>query len=330
MPGRFRLVVGLLAVVILYFSPINTGEAAAGPDSIRIAALKFGTVNWELDTILHGRLDEANGFTLDVKPMAGSAAAKIAFESGEADVLVSDWIWVARRRAAGADIVFLPYSKAVGGLMVPSTSPVRALPGLTQMKIAIAGGPLDKSWLILQAHALKNGFDLKGSTDQVFGAPPLLHQKALAGEFGGIVNFWHYMARMEANGFRTLLTVGEAARDLGLDPDIPLLGYVMRGDFARAHADAVRGFAAASRAAKNKLAEDDDAWTRLRPIMNAASDAEFERLKAGFRAGIPEKWAVDPNAAAQFFDLMVKLGGEQLVGGAKTLPDGVFIDTGGW
>lgn len=330
MPARFRLAIGLLAVVMLYFSPIRGPASAAGPDAVRIAVLKFGTVNWELDTIRHNELDKANGFILDVKPVAGSAAAKIAFEGGEADILVSDWIWVARRRAAGADLVFLPYSKSVGGLMVEGDSPARNLSDLSQSKIAIAGGPLDKSWLILQAFALNNGMDLKKSTDQVFGAPPLLHQKAMAGEFGGIVNFWHYLARLEAKGFRTLVSVNDAARDLGLDPDIPLLGYVMKGDFVQDRPDTLRGFAAASRAAKKLLLEDEAAWERLRPIMKAADEVEFERLKAGFRAGIPAGQAVDPDAAARFFKLMVDLGGAPLVGTATTLPDGVFVDVGGW
>ena len=52
-------------------------------------------------------------------------------------------------------------------------------------------------------------------------------------------------------------------------------------------ARAVAGLAAASRAAKELLATDDAAWERLRPMMNADDDAEFEALKAGFLAGIP-------------------------------------------
>jgi len=330
MPSCFRQVIGFLVCATLYFSLIPASGQAAGPETIRIAVLKFGTVNWELDTIRHNKLDTENGFALDVRPVAGSAAAKISFEGGEADVIVSDWIWVARRRAAGADLVFLPYSKSVGGLMVPEGSPARNLNDLKHAKVAIAGGPLDKSWLILQAFGLKYGFDLKANTDQVFGAPPLLHQKALAGEFGGIINFWHYMARLEAKGFKTLVSVNDAARDLGLDPDIPLLGYVMKGDFVRRHADAVRGFAAAARAAKEILAESDAEWDRLRPLMKAEGDAEFDRLKAGYLAGIPAKQAVDQAAAARFFALMVELGGEQLVGTAKTMPEGVFLDVGGW
>lgn len=330
MPILFRRAAAAFVAMIACVCLSSDIANALDFKTIRIAVLKFGTVNWELDTIRHHGLDEANGFTLEIQPVAGSAAAKIAFESGEADVIVSDWIWVARRRASGGDLVFLPYSKSVGGLMVADNSVARTVSDLRGGTIAVAGGPLDKSWLILQAFSLQHGFDLKANTDQVYGAPPLLHQKTLTGEFSGVINFWHYMAKLEARNFRTLISVEDAARDLGLDPDIPLLGYVMKGDFLEAHGDAVRGFAAASRAAKKMLLEDNAEWDRLRPMMQAANDAEFDRLKAGFLAGIPNGQSVDRDSAARFFALMVNLGGEQLVGTATALPDGVFVDVGGW
>ena len=92
--------------------------ALADTPALRAHVLKFGTVNWELDVIQHHGLDTANGFLLQVQGVAGGSAAKVAFQGGEADVIVSDWLWVARQRAAGKDYVFIPYSKAVGGLMV--------------------------------------------------------------------------------------------------------------------------------------------------------------------------------------------------------------------
>ena len=49
----------------------------------------------------------------------------------------------------------------------------------------------------------------------------------------------------------------------------------------------VAGLAAASRAAKELLATDDAAWDALRPLMNADNEAEYEALRAGWRAGIP-------------------------------------------
>jgi NitT/TauT family transport system substrate-binding protein len=313
--------VGLLAALIIAVSPAR-GE----PPGIRVAVLDYGTVTWELDTVRRLGLDEANGFRLEVRGMGGTSAARIAFQGGEADAMVADWLWVARQRAAGRDYVFLPYSRAVGGLMVPGDSGARALPDLAGGRIGIAGGPLDKSWLILRAHALEtHGLDLEAETDQVFAAPPLVMQKAVSGAFDGAINYWHYQAKMRARGMRELVGVRAAAEALGLDPDTPLLGYVFRGGFVEERPELVAGFARASRAAKARLAEDDAAWEPLRGRMGAASEAEFEALRAGFRAGIPEAGPVDRAAAERMFALMRRLGGRALTGDAETLPDGIFL-----
>jgi NitT/TauT family transport system substrate-binding protein len=56
--------------------------ARADTPTITIAALKFGTVNWELDTIRAHGLDAANGFALVVKGMAGGPASNIVSQTG--------------------------------------------------------------------------------------------------------------------------------------------------------------------------------------------------------------------------------------------------------
>jgi NitT/TauT family transport system substrate-binding protein len=308
---------------------MTTCAALAETPVLRAAVLKFGTVNWELDTIKHYGLDTENGFTLDVSGVASGSAGQIAFQGGETDVIVSDWLWVARQRAAGKDYVFIPYSKAVGGVMVPKDSTAKTLADLDGKKIGIAGGPLDKSWLILQAYAQQElGMDLKVQTEQVFGAPPLVFKTALGGETDAAINFWHFMAKMEAAGMRKLIDVADAARSLGLDPDTPLLGYVVKGEMLRDNPDLVKGLAAASRAAKDKLATDPTAFERLRERMNAKTDAQFDALKAGFIAGIPNKGRVDEAAADKMLRLMAQLGGEELLGDATSLPEGLFVQPG--
>lgn len=302
--------------------------AQAEPATLRIATQVSGTVNWELTTIRERGFDTANGFALQVQDVAGSPAAQVAFLGGEADVIVSDWLWVARQRAEGQDVVFIPYSRAVGALMVAGDSPAQTLADLAGAKIGIAGGPVDKSWLILRAYAAKEGIDLAATTEQIFGAPPLIMEAALSGEVQAAVNFWHFGAKMEAAGMRPLVTVAEAAEALGLDPATPLLGYVVRGEMLRDQPALVAGLAAASRAAKEVLATDDAAWEALRAQMNAKSDAEFTALKAGFRAGIPAPGPVDEAAAARMLDLMARLGGAELVGDLTALPPGVFVQPG--
>lgn len=310
-----------LAVMMLGLVP-----ARADKPVLKVAALEGGTVNWELDTIKHYGLDRAAGFSLEVVPVAGNPAAQVALQGGAVDAIVTDWFWVARMRAEGQDYRFLPYSKAVGGLMVKPESGITRLADLQGRKIGIAGGPLDKSWLILRAYAQQQeGFDLAASSEQVFGAPPLIMQSALSGEVDAAINFWHFMAKMEAGGMTTLVSVADAAKALGLDPETPLLGYVLPGQLVSDKPDLVDALAQASRAAKDKLASDDAAFERLRGQMKAKDDAQYAALVAGYRAGIPAPGPVDEAAAGRMLELMAKLGGADLLGTAKTLPSGTFL-----
>ncbi|MEO5620445.1 MAG: ABC transporter substrate-binding protein [Cypionkella sp.] len=300
--------------------------AAQAEDAVlKLATQTSGTVNWELSTITSQGLDKANGFSLEVQDVAAGPAAQIAFQGGAVDVIVSDWLWVARQRSEGRDFVFIPYSKAVGALYVPKDSKAATLADLKGGKIGIAGGPVDKSWLILRAYAKQAyGMDLAGETEQVFGAPPLIFQTAMDGQLDGAINFWHFGAKMEAGGMRPLISVTEAAEKMGLDPATPLLGYVVHGEMLRDHPELVAGLAKASRAAKVILQSDDAAWDALRPQMNAKTDAQFQALKAGFRAGIPAEGPVDEAAAAKMLEIMASLGGEELVGKMSDLPSGTF------
>ena len=293
---------------------------------IRAATLETGTLNWELQTIIQNDLDEANGFQLEAQGYADNPATRIALEGGEADIAVADWIWVARQRAAGKDYVAIPYSTAVGGIVVREDSEYRTLEDLKGQDIGIAGGPLDKSWLILRAYTQQEyGFDLADETEQVYGAPPLIMQTALQGETAGAINFWHYLAKMKAAGMRELMSVSEAAEALGFDPNTPLLTYYMKGDWAEENPELVQGLYRASRQAK-ELLQAEAAWDRIQDLVGAANVEEFEALRSGYREGIPEEGPVDTEAANRMLQVMADLGGEELVGQATTVPEGLFVD----
>jgi NitT/TauT family transport system substrate-binding protein len=212
--------------------------------------------------------------------------------------------------------------------MVPADSKVQSLADLKGTQIGIAGGPVDKSWIILRALALKQGFDIAADTTQVFGAPPIILKAGLDGDVAGVINFWNFMAKQKTAGMREVISVDEATRQLGLDPNVPLLGYVVHGEMMREQPQLVAGLAAASRAAKDLLATDDAAWDALRPLMNADNEAEYEALRAGWRAGIPAPGPVDEAEVAKLLTVMADLGGEELVGKATTLPEGVFAPLG--
>ena len=68
----------VFAALVLGFSVAIAASLAMAGETVRVGVLKFGTVNWEIDTILHFELDKANGIELDVLPLAGNEATRIA------------------------------------------------------------------------------------------------------------------------------------------------------------------------------------------------------------------------------------------------------------
>jgi NitT/TauT family transport system substrate-binding protein len=298
------------------------GRAAA---KVRIGILKFGTVSWEIETIRRHGFDAANGVGLDIVPFASEDASNVAFLAGDLDMIVSDWLWVSRLRADGEDVTLLPYSTAVGAIMVRQASPMRALGDLAGKKLAVAGGPLDKSWLLIRAMAERDdGLDLTRQTQVAFGAPPLLQQKTIEGEFDAVLNFWHFCARLEANGFRRLIGADDAARALGASGPVSALGYVFRERWAKDNQPALAGFMKASAAAKAVLANSDEEWRTLAPIVRAQG-AELEKLRDRYRQGIPSRpVAEDAEDAARLYGVLARIGGEKLVGAASEMAPGTF------
>ncbi len=304
----------------------SASTAAFGAETVRVGVLKFGTVNWELSTIQRHEIDRKHGFTLDVLALAGDQATKVALQAGEVDVIVSDWLWVSRQRADGKRYTFVPFSSSVGSLMVPANSPIHSLADLKGKKIAVAGGPLDKSWLLLRGLTeRRHGFDPAVAGEAVFGAPPLLTQKAEAGEVDAVLNYWHYSARLEAKGFRRIIGANEAAMELGASGPVSAIGYVFDEDWAAQHSDAVRGFVMASRDAKELLRSSDAEWETLRDMTGAKDDATLFALRDRFREGIPDRPLSEEMAdTAKVYEILAELGGAKLVGESKTMAPGTF------
>jgi len=71
-----------------------------------------------MDVIRTHGLDSRHAIRIDLVDLAGKRAADLMLMGGEADVITTDWLWVSRQRSAGSDYTFLPYSRAVGAVMV--------------------------------------------------------------------------------------------------------------------------------------------------------------------------------------------------------------------
>jgi NitT/TauT family transport system substrate-binding protein len=323
---------GLRARQILAFGaalalslPVATAAVAA--DRIRIAAQKTGTLAWELEVIKTHGLDRRADLDLQVVELASPEAGKIALRSGSADLIVSDWLWVARERALGDKLVFYPYSSQIGAIMVPADSGIADLADLKGKKLAVAGGPLDKSWLMLQADARRDGVDLKTQATIVYGAPPLLSQKALQREHDATLTFWNFCAELEGKGLKRGIDMEATLKRLGASGPVAMLGYVFDGGWAARNKAAVGRFLGVASEAKDILASSPGEWLRLSTRIGVSDSESLDIYRKRYSEGIPRRPIADEERdAIGLYRVLAEAGGAELVGPAREMDKGTFYD----
>jgi NitT/TauT family transport system substrate-binding protein len=312
----------LIGCFMLAFGAMQS--AAAQAPEVKVGTLKFGTVNWELKIIAEG-LDRRHGFTLTRIDFADKDATSIALQSGEVDVIVTDWIWVATQRKLGRNFTFVPFSRSVGAVMADPAKGIKTVADLAGRSIGVAGGPTDKSWVLVQAYARKTaGLELKDKADVQFGAPPLLNELVQRGRLDAVLNFWNFNAQLKAKGFVPVIAIRDILPELGLEADPPLLGWVFSEQWADEHPALAKGLIDASHEAKARLKSDDAIWEELRPMMNAESEATFQALKEGYRAGIPDRYQRKDIVAAENAFAVMRRADPSSVANLEALPEGTF------
>ena len=278
-------------------------------------------MQWLADVIRRHGLDAAHGFALAPVPLAGTDAGRVAIMGGQADIVVLDWPFVAAQRAAGTRLCFAPLSTSSGGIMAPADAGIHALSDLRGRRLGVAGGPADKSWLVVQAAARKSGIDLATAAQVAYGAPPLLGAKLRQGELDAVLTFWNFAAQLEVAGYVQAISVAQCAEALGLSGRLGLVGFVFREEFA-ARGGEIDGFLAASREAEQVLARSDEEWQAIRPLTGNADDRLLGRLRERFVAGVSDvpDAAAQEQAARQLFAIIKATGGARATDGAEELP----------
>lgn len=317
------------SIALTLLVALTAGHGVARADAtLRVGVLKFGTVSWVLDVIGHHELDDTYGIDIDQLELASNQATLVALQAGRVDCVVADWLWVSRQRAAGADWTFFPFSTALGAVVAARGAPIHQLADLRHRRLGVAGSPIDKSWIILQALAQEQHIDLAHDAQLAFGAPPLLNQELLAGRLDAVLTYWNFAAPLQSQGLPVILSMSDALRRLGFKRPIPLVGFVVSQRWARQHPQALANFVRATQEADSILATSDTEWNWLGAKTGARDPAELKALRDAFRAGIPAHWGKDERREAEaLFAVFAKVGGQALVGSGTTLQPGTFLDT---
>lgn len=318
---KARLVLAALTLILAQ-------AAAHAADKVRVVAQRTGTLAWELDVVKHHDLAGKAGLDIEVTMLASPLAQKVALKSGNADVIVADWLWVARERALGGALMIYPYSSAVGGLLVPPGSKVTTLADLKGRKIGVGGGAIDKSWILLRALAARQGVVFTRDSDLSYGAPPLISEKARQREFDAVLNYWNFSAQLQAEGFTQLLDMVDVEKALGAKGAVAMLGYVFEDAWSRANRARTDAFLSVMKQAKDILSRSDDEWRRIAPLVQAGDEKMLIALRDSYRAGVPRRPVADEaQDAATLFKVLVETGGPNLAGPAVELDRAMFYVT---
>lgn len=322
-PLRRQLLGSFAAMAILPFAGRASAQTA---EPLKVGSLKFGTVNWLLDTIGGEKIDVREGVRMERLELASNQALTVALQAGAVDLIVSDWLWAMRQRSEGDLLQFSPYSSALGALMVPKDRGFTSLADMRGKRLGVAGSALDKSWLLLRAFSRNTlQADLADIVEPIYGAPPLLSEQLRLGRLDGVLTFWNFAARLDAAGYQPLVDMADVMKSLGVEPPPPLVGFVWREELMRTKPDQVAGFFRAVRGANQVLKSEDAPWERLRPEMGIETDVEFTRLRDYFRAGIPMPWGeAETRSAEKLFGILSELGGPELVGPRTRFDSSLF------
>ena len=296
--------------------------------TIKIGSLQYGSVNWELKLIKELELDKKNNFNLEIVELASKNAAAVALQGGAVDLIVTDWFWVSRQRSEGRLFSFVPHSMAAGGLIAPKDSNIVDDIDLKNKKIGIAGGQVDKGWLIFRAfYKKKYGEDLIKLSKPIFGAPPLLNKKIKQKSFDAILTYWPYQAKLLTDeNFEKIIDIKDILSELGIPSGMPVIGWVFKEKWGEKSTEIFKNFLKASDEAKKLMLESDDVWDDVRPFMNANDDKLFVNLRDIYREGIPrgEFSKSQLEGSKKLYSILSKIGGKELVGKATELSPGTF------
>lgn len=317
---KFKLT--LLIFSLIFSTPSYSSEKT----TIRLGILAFGTVNWEINTLKNLNLSDKASFQLKIHPLANPQAGKIALQSGAVDMIVSDWIWVSRQRSTGSDFSFYPYSNTSGALIVAENGPIKTLADLAEKKLGIAGGELDKNWLLLQALSqYQSKLDLSHSVEKIYAAPPLLNQQLIKNRADAIITYWHFAARLEAKGYKQLISGKEILQQLGIKEQVPTLGYVFNRSWALKNKAVVNEFLQSTQQAKNLLCESDKAWQQIIPLTKAKDLATQNKLRERYCSGRVNQWGNnEQRAAAKIYSLLRQYSNNKLTGNSESIQADTF------
>lgn len=313
--------------ILLVFACVFLTCSAMAQNTVRVGVLQYGTLNWEMDVIEQLKLADERELTIERVLLGSPQALLVALQGGKVDMIINDWLWVARQKEAGRNYYFYPYSTAAGVLVARPDANIHSLADLRGKRIGIAGGTANKNYVLYRAFLnARTGIDLPADTTLKFAAPPMLNALIEQGQLDAVINFWHYAAQLNAKGMTTLTTMSSVLDSLNIKGDIPVIGWVFSQHWADNNQATLQAFLSTSASARKRMKHDDTLWQRIPSFTSKFSGDVRPYLITAYRDGIADVLEKDDRYQLQslFLHLRANQDGNALTGTLTDLPDDIF------
>ena len=138
-------------------------------------------------------------------------------------------------------------------------------------------------------------------------------------------NYWNYTARLEAQGYQSFINLNQVLPYIGIEGELPLIGYVFRESFLNKNKESLLKFIKTSNEARKILRESDQEWVRIFKITGANDKVMLEKIKDSFRKGIPsENHELMQENIKNAYKILGDIGGKALIGESKELSPGTY------
>ena len=278
----------------------------------------------------HG-LDLRNGFRLDLvhsgdRGTRAAQATEAMLAAGEADLIDTDWLSIARSREDGPGLTAIfPYGRVMGGMVTAAAAGIGDLADLRGRRIGVIRAT-DKNWVVIRAAFQRRfGFDLQPDVaiEEALSKTTLV-QWLEAGYADAAVLPWQLVPRVVADGrFAALCDVLDLLEELG-SPPVATTFFAVRPDFALARAELIEAFVAAYCAAVRLMRGSERAW--LEAVAAPGDSPEMlAALRAAWSRRICCEWGPDSLPQLQVLSRILEnaggIGGQQ---GFSMAPDRIW------
>jgi NitT/TauT family transport system substrate-binding protein len=302
-------------------------EAPLG--TLRAGFERTGTPAWIMRVMQQQGFDRAAGFRLDLGLTddgyrGGRQASAFDLQADVVDLIDTDWISLGRLRRDGARVTAVhPYGRIMGGLVVARAQCPHGLADLAGRRIAVVER-LDKTWVLLRAHALTSGLGDPETTVELVetGAKHECLRLLSAGEVAGAVLFWHLGAVALLDPRLALAFDALDAVETLTGAALPTTFFIAPEALRRERPDLLRAFAQAFDHATAAMRGDAALWRQ--GAAESATNETAPPLRAAWLRRIGLHWPgqLPERLAACFETLKARVGPAAL--GLERLPDGTF------